>query len=147
MHKLALRNILRHKLRTAMTLAVIVLGLVGMILSGGFVEDMLSQLGEALIHSQSGHLQVYKAEYFAKGGRSPEQYLIERPEVLQQSLAQLAQVDDVMLRINFSGLLSNGRSDWPIIGEGVEPDKEARLGTHLKLQPAVNSPPRTQMAY
>ena len=93
MHKLALRNILRHKLRTAMTLAVIVLGLVGMILSGGFVKDMLWQLGEALIHSQSGHLQVYKAEYFAKGGRSPEQYLIERPEVLQQSLAQLAQVD------------------------------------------------------
>ncbi|MGB9494412.1 MAG: ABC transporter permease [Azonexus sp.] len=133
MHKLARRNILRHKFRTAMTLAVIVLGLVGMILSGGFVKDMLWQLGEALIHSQSGHLQVYKAEYFAKGGRSPEQYLIERPEVLQQSLAQLAQVDDVMLRVNFSGLLSNGRSDWPIIGEGVEPDKEARLGTHLKF--------------
>lgn len=133
MHKLALRNILRHKLRTAMTLAVIVLGIVGMILSGGFVKDMLLQLGEALIHSQSGHLQVYKAGYFAKGGRSPEQYLIERPEVLQQSLAKLPQVDDVMLRINFSGLLSNGRSDWPIIGEGVEPDKEARLGTHLKF--------------
>ena len=44
----------------------------------------------------------------------------------------MPQVDDVMARINFSGLLSNGRSDWPIIGEGVEPDKEAVLGTQVR---------------
>ena len=43
------------------------------------------------------------------------------------------QVDDVMARINFSGLVSNGRSDWPIVGEGVEPDKEARLGSYIQM--------------
>jgi putative ABC transport system permease protein len=35
----------------------------------------------------------------------------------------------VMTRVNFSGLANNGRADLPIIGEGVEPDREARLGT------------------
>ena len=58
MLKLALRNVFRHKLRTGMTLAAIVLGVVGLILSGGFVQDMYNQLGEWIIHSQSGHLQV-----------------------------------------------------------------------------------------
>ena len=53
MLKLALRNILRHKVRTAMTLAVIVFGIVGLILSGGFVNDMLFQLAESIIRSQS----------------------------------------------------------------------------------------------
>ena len=58
MLKLATRNVLRHKARTGMTLAAIVFGVVGLIFSGGFVQDVYHQLGEAIIHSQSGHLQV-----------------------------------------------------------------------------------------
>ena len=38
-----------------------------------------------------------------------------------------------MGRMYFAGLLNNGRRDLPIIGEGVEPDKEARLGSLLKI--------------
>lgn len=133
MLKLALRNVFRHKLRTGMTLAAIVFGVVGLILSGGFVQDMYYQLGESIIHSQSGHLQVSRAEFHAHGTRSPEKFLIDQPESVKQKLLALPQVEDVMERINFSGLISNGRSDWPIVGEGVEPDKEARLGTHVRI--------------
>jgi putative ABC transport system permease protein len=46
---------------------------------------------------------------------------------------KLPQVQDVMARISFSGLLSNGRSDWPVVGEGVEPDREAKLGTFVSM--------------
>lgn len=130
---LALRNVFRHKLRTGMTLAAIVFGVVGLILSGGFVQDMYYQLGESIIHSQSGHIQVSRAGFHARGTRSPEKFLIDQPDSVKQQLLMQPQVDDVMGRINFSGLISNGRSDWPIVGEGVEPDKEARLGTHVKI--------------
>jgi putative ABC transport system permease protein len=133
MLKLALRNVFRQKLRTGMTLAAIVLGVVGLILSGGFIEDVYHQLGEALIHSQSGHLQVSRAGFQAYGTRSPEKFLIDRPESVAKLLLALPQVDDVMARINFSGLIGNGRSDWPIIGEGVEQDKEAALGTQVRF--------------
>jgi putative ABC transport system permease protein len=37
-----------------------------------------------------------------------------------------------MARINFAGLLSNGRADLAILGEGIEPDKEARLGSMVR---------------
>jgi len=131
MLKLALRNVFRHKLRTGMTLAAIVFGVVGLVLSGGFVEDVYYQLGETFIHSQSGHLQVSRADFHASGTRSPDKFLIDSPEPLRKLLLAQPQVDDVMARISFSGLVSNGRSDWPIVGEGVEPDKEARLGTHI----------------
>ena len=133
MLKLALRNVFRHKLRTGMTMAAIVFGVVGLILSGGFVQDVYYQLGEALIHSQSGHLQILRTGFHAQGTRSPEKFLIDQPDSVKQTLLTQPQVDDVMERINFSGLISNGRSDWPIVGEGVEPDKEARLGTHVRL--------------
>jgi putative ABC transport system permease protein len=133
MLKLALRNILRHKLRTAMTLAAIVFGVVGLILSGGFVEDIFLQLAETTIHSQSGHLQIYKTGFFAQGSRAPEKYLIDEPDSIRSALDRFTEIDDTMARVNFSGLLNNGRTDLSIVGEGVEADKEARLGSHLKI--------------
>ena len=133
MLKLALRNVLRHKLRTGMTLAAIVFGVVGLILSGGFVQDVFYKLGEALIHSQSGHLQISPAGFHAQGTRSPEKFLIDRPVSVKQTLATQPHVDDVMARIHFSGLLNNGRTDWPVVGEGVEPDKEAALGSFVRF--------------
>ncbi|RDE51858.1 MAG: ABC transporter permease [Candidatus Accumulibacter meliphilus] len=133
MLKLPLRNILRHKLRTAMTLAAIVFGVVGLILSGGFVADLVFQLGETTIHSQSGHLQIYRTGFFAQGSRTPDKFVIEKPDELASILKQVPEIDETMARLNFSGLLNNGRTDLSIIGEGVEPDKEARLGSHLRI--------------
>ena len=134
MWKLALRNVLRHKARTAMTLLAIVAGVVGLILSGGFVHDIFSQLGEALIHSQSGHLQIARTGYFEAGARSPEKFLIGEPEPLRKKIMASPGVEDVLERLFFSGLLNNGRADLPIIGEGVEPDREARLGSGMRIQ-------------
>lgn len=133
MLKLAARNILRNRLRTAMTLSAIIFGIVGLVLSGGFVQDVYHQLGEALIHSQSGHLQVSKDEFHAKGTRSPERYLMEKHHDVEEVLRGLSGVRDVMARVSFSGLVNNGRTDWPIVGEGVEPEKEAALGSLLQI--------------
>jgi putative ABC transport system permease protein len=132
--KLALRNIVRQRLRTAMTLAAIVVSVVGLILSAGFVQDIFVQLGEAVIHSQSGHLQIARQGYFDEGSRKPERYLIADPDPLVRSVAALAGVDDVMARLKFAGLLNNGKADLSIVGEGIEPDKETRLGTYLTLR-------------
>jgi len=133
MWKLALRNVLRHKARNGMTLLAIVVGVVGLILSGGFVHDIFRQLGEILIHSQSGHIQLARNGYFDRGARSPEKFLIADPEPLRAEIKALQGVDDVMARTYFSGLINNGRSDLPFIGEGVEPGREAVLGSGLLL--------------
>ena len=77
MVKLALRNVVRQKTHTAMTLTAIVFGVAGLILAGGWVNDIFVKLAEALIHSQSGHLQVYKSGFYAAGSRSPEKYLMD----------------------------------------------------------------------
>jgi len=131
--KLALRNVLRHKARTGMTLLAIIVGVVGLILSGGFVQDIFVQLGEMLIHSQSGHVQLSRSGYYERGARSPEKYLIADPEPLRESISNMAGVDDVMGRVFFAGLLNNGRSDLPIVGEGVEPARESRLGSGVVI--------------
>jgi putative ABC transport system permease protein len=131
MWKLAFRNIFRHRMRTALTLAAIVFGVAGLILSGGFVEDIFVQLREATIHSRLGHLQVSRAGYATFGRRSPFQYAIGDSEPLMRDLAGRPHVVLVLPRLAFAGLLGNGRANYSIIGEGVDPDKEARLGSYV----------------
>ncbi|MCB1906731.1 MAG: ABC transporter permease [Rhodocyclaceae bacterium] len=130
---LAIRNVYRHKVRTAMTLAAIVSGVAGLILAGGFVQDIFVQLGEAIIHSQTGHVQVFKRDFLDKGSRRPEQYLIDDPASVMDKIRSQQDVRQVAARLSFSGLLNNGRRDLAIVGEGIEAEKEARLGTFLKI--------------
>ena len=133
MLKLAARNLFRHRLRAAMTLAAIVFGVMALVLSGGFIEDIFEQLGEALIHSQSGHLQVLRVGDPLTGGHAGGELLIAAPDAIKRSLSNRPEIADAMARISFSGLASNGRTDWPIVGEGIEPGKEAALGSHLSI--------------
>lgn len=129
----ALRNIFRNRLRTLLTLAAIASGVAALILSAGFVEDVFVQLRESTIHSRLGHLQVYRAGYTEHGRQAPEKYRIETPAGVIAQAAGLPGVREVMTRLQFSGLANNGQADLPIVGEGIEPDKEARLGTATTL--------------
>jgi len=129
----AARNIFRHRGRSAITLAAIAFGVAALTVSGGFVRDLYLKLGEAIIHSQTGHLQVARAELFAAGSRSPEKHLISEVEPVRNVLAALPGVRQVSSRLSFAGLLSNHRSDLPIIGEGIEPERERDLMSSITL--------------
>jgi len=131
--QLAARNLLRHQVRTATALAAIAFGATAIILAGGFVHDLYFQLGEALIHSQSGHLQVGQPAVFAQGSRTPEKHRIVSPEKVKQQLAQVPGVTHTMARLSFAGLLNNGRVDVPILGEGIEPGPEAELAKSISI--------------
>lgn len=129
MLKFAFLNIFRNRARTALTLAAIIVGVTAIILSGGFVEDTFDQLRESTIRSRLGHVQIFRQGYLEYGQRDPSRYLIAQPDALLDRLRPLPHVAAIMARLNFSGLANNGQADLPIVGEGVEPDKEARLGT------------------
>lgn len=130
---LAFRNVVRQKIRTGMTLAAISFGVTALILAAGFIEDMFVQLGEAIIHSQTGHVQIFKSGFLEKGTRFPEQYLIDEPEKLAASIAEDRDVVTVSNRLYFAGLLNNGKRDLAVIGEGIEAAKEAQLGSYLSI--------------
>lgn len=128
----ALRNVFRQRARSLATLAAISLGVAGLILAGGFVQDIFVQLGEALIHSQTGHLQISRQGYREGRTLAPEKYLIEQPEALKQEILGHAGTRMVLARLGFAGVINNGKRDLGIVGEGVEPSSEAALGTYLR---------------
>lgn len=129
----ALRNTWRHRARSAMTVAAIAFGVAALIETGGFIHDLYFQLGEAIIHSQSGHLQIARPELFGQGSRSPEKHRIVNVDQLERDLTTVPGYSTAAARLSFVGLLNNTRSDLPIAGEGIEPDKEAKLGTAIQI--------------
>jgi len=131
--KLAARNVFRQRVRSAVSLAAIAVGVVALVISAGFIQDIFLQLGEAMIRSQSGHIQISRTGFYETGTRSPERFLIGDQATLRRQLVALPEVDDVMARISFSGLLSSGRADLAVIAEAVEADRENRLGTYVRL--------------
>lgn len=133
MIKLAFRNILRQRARTGLTLAAIAIGVASLVLSGGFVEDILVQLREATIRSQLGHLQVYKRGQFASGGHHPFDFLIENPDAVERAIGTVPGVVARAARVSFSGLIGNGRGELPILGEGIDPEPEARIGSAISM--------------
>lgn len=130
---LAVRNLLRHRGRTVSVLAAIMFGTVGLALSQGFIADVFVQLGEAIVHSQSGHIQLASGGYYTYGTQQPDKYVVSDPEGDKKRILSLPEVEDTMARLSFSGLMSRGRADLAIIGEGIEPGKEEKLSSFLRM--------------
>ncbi len=128
----ALRNVFRQKARSAATLIAIAVGVASLILAGGFVQDIFIQLGEAIIHSQTGHIQVTKAGYREGRLREPDKYLLVDPKRLKANIqGSTPAINQTMERLGFTGTLNNGKRDIGIIGESIEPDAEAKMGTYM----------------
>jgi len=132
MLRLASRNIVRQGVRTGLTLAAIALGVASLVLTGGFVEDILVQLREATIRSQLGHLQIYRKGRFESGDHRPFDFLIQ-PDVVEGAVDRLPGVLARAERLSFSGVIGNGRGELPVRGEGIEPEREARIGSAITM--------------
>ena len=130
----ALRNIFRHRARSAATLAAISIGVASLILAGGFVKDIFIQLGEAIIHSQTGHLQITRQGYQEGKIRAPEKFLVERSADLKVEVVKnVPDVEIITSRLSFVGTLNNGKRDLGVVGEGIEADLEKEIGTYLQF--------------
>ncbi|MCB1886463.1 MAG: ABC transporter permease [Rhodocyclaceae bacterium] len=143
---LAFRNVLRQRGRTATTLIAIVSGVVGLVLAAGFVRDIYIQLGEAIIHSQTGHIQIFKEGFLERGTRQPHKFIMDDPRGLSEAVSQIAGVKSASSRLSFAGMLGNGRRDLAIVGEGIEPDKEGVLGGYFKIVEGRSLGPNDQFA-
>lgn len=70
---LAWRNLLRNRRRSLMTLTAMVLGLVTVLLFGGYVRDINYAMQTDFVR-RSGHLQIQHKDYFHFGSGNPTTY-------------------------------------------------------------------------
>ena len=107
---LALRNLLRNRRRSVMTLFAMTIGLVAVLLFGGYVRDINYALQSDFVRL-SGHLQVQHRDYFLYGSGNPSAYGIRDYERILELvkhdsvLAPMLEVATPMLQ--FGGIAGN----------------------------------------
>ena len=118
---LALRNLLRHRKRTAIALATISFGVIALLLAGGFIDWIFWGMRENVIHSRYGHIQMTRPDYFQAGSADPFGYLLEEQQMARIKLDAINAIEAVSPRLAFTGLISLGDVTIGFMGEGDDP--------------------------
>jgi putative ABC transport system permease protein len=132
--KFAWLNTLRNRRRSAVTVTIAALGTAAILLAGGFALSTYQALAQASART-TGHLIVAKPDQFARDEETPLQHGLENADQLKAKLLADDAVRQVLPRVEFSGLVSNGDKSVVMVAAGIDPDAEfAVKGPFLKMQ-------------
>jgi putative ABC transport system permease protein len=132
--KLAVRNLTRHRTRTAIALSAIAFGVVALLIAGGFIQWIFWAMREAAIQTGLGHVHITRPGFATGGLADPHRYLIP-PDPAALAIVRAAPgVKDVDQRLVNTGLASNGDTSVAFSGEAVDPDADAQISKALPVQ-------------
>lgn len=133
--KLALRNVLRNKRRTLITLMAISFGCVALIINGGIIYNIFWALRQDAIHGRHGHIQIYQKGYIKGHMAKPFDYIISQEDydLLKSLVTSVDHVEHITSQIEFWGLARITKSGVPFMGIGVEPDKDSIFSTQVTI--------------
>jgi putative ABC transport system permease protein len=130
--RLAFRNLARNRRRTLLTGGVVVFGFASFALAGGFMAQSLEGLRDGTIRSGLGHLQIGDPQAFEPGSDGTLEHALGDAD----KVAELARADrdvaEVLPRIDFVGLLTDGTRSVPFLGVGLDHAAEARAMDQAK---------------
>jgi putative ABC transport system permease protein len=124
--QLALRNVARNRRRSFLTGGVVVFGFAAVALAGGFMSQSFQGLREGTIRNGTGHLQFADPAFFAGNEDAALEHGLSGSDRIAAILAKDPEVQEVLPRIDFVGLATNGSRSVPFLGTGLDPAPEAR---------------------
>lgn len=121
--KFAIHNTLRNRRRSLVTVSIAALGTASILLAGGFALYTYEALAQAAART-TGHLILGTPDHFARDEDTPLQHGLDEVAALRTQLLADPAVRQVLPKIEFSGLISNGDKSTVMMAAGVEPDSE-----------------------
>lgn len=131
--RIAWRNLIRQRARTAFGLAAVIFGVVAVLFAAGFIEHVYFATREGFIRSRLGHIQIARKGYFDSGRSDPFAFVMAADRDAASSLERIGGVASVASRIEFSGLLSKGDHTLSFIGEAIEPEREKAIAEAMLI--------------
>jgi len=126
--KIAIRNLMRYKRRTLLTVSLVTIGVVSVLVfisvSGSFKNMMIGQITDSFI----GHIQIHKKGYVASIDSLPLTLNLS-PNALQKIEKAINEIPDIEAyakRIKFGGMFSNFVETTNVRLNGVYPEDEDR---------------------
>ena len=126
--RISWKNVFRNKRRTFISIAIVAMGASGVILIGGFFDNIMVGLKEQIIHSQTGHLEIAAKDYFSKGVSSPYDYLMSDTQAIQNAVEAKPGVLFTVPRIYISGMAATSKTSFSVMLLGTDADREKVMG-------------------
>ncbi len=116
-------NTLRNRRRSLVTVSIAALGTAAILLAGGFALYTYQGLAQMSARS-TGHLILARPAQFQRDEDVPLQHGLDRSAELTTRLLADPHVRQVLPRVEFSGLISNGDKSTVMMAVGIDPDAE-----------------------
>ena len=120
---LAVKNAMRNRRRSLVTLVITSIGTAAALLGGGFALYTYQSLAQSAARD-TGHLIVAAPQHFEGVENMPLEHGLSNRQELTQKLLAYPQVQRVLPRLQFSGLVTNGDKSEIFLGTGVDAMQE-----------------------
>lgn len=130
MFKIALRNILRNKRRTALTGLSIAAAVMIAIYIWSFVSGILDNMFDNTIRLTNGHVRILNSDYVRREKMLPLEANIQNYKAVEKVAKENPNVTSVVGRIKFGVLLDYKGKNKPVLGTGIVPETESKI-SHL----------------
>ncbi len=134
--KIAVRNVLRNRRRSLLTLMAIGMGVMLSFTYNGTMKGMVRDMINNTINMQTGHLQVHTKGYMDREYLLPLDLLISDPDLVKETIEEVAEVEEVVSRIEFYAMLTPDRENAKnerIAGVGIQPAAEKRISSLIEI--------------
>lgn len=129
---LALRNIIRHRLRSALSVFMIAGAVLAIIIFRGFSDYSLTSLKKIAAENQFGHMQIAKEKYWSPGKEPRSERMFNLSEIADIK-NKILDIDSISGRLSFYGLVSNGDLSVGAKMIGVDIQGEPQFSTTMRM--------------
>jgi putative ABC transport system permease protein len=135
---MALRNVMRNRLRSAFAVVCVFAAVFTNMVMGGLMNGMISSIVRNYTRSQTGHLRITTLDFAQRERFLPLDELVRSPAAIEKVLRADPylgpRLETMAERLSFGVLLSEGSATRPAMVLAGDPEKEKSL---LMLQKSV----------
>ncbi len=126
--KLAFRNLIRNRIRTALNLTMVVGAFCAIVVFRGFSHYMLSLIETSITEGQNGHVQIAKSAIWSEDyPKKMEDAYLENYQTIEKLLVQVPGTKYASARANAYVLLVNGDKSVGAYALGYDPKTEPNI--------------------
>lgn len=118
------RNLLRHPRRTLLTGSAVGFAAATLCFMFSYFNGVINNVSARYARLESGHLRIANQEYLKKESLLPLDAGIQEADSLEALIARQPDISAVTERIRFGAMASRGDLSFPVLGMGIDFDRE-----------------------